>query len=720
MTHLTRRRRMWCVLRGAFTVLLLAAGLSPAASEASLLAPISETAPSLSGSGTAGSPLTCSPGRWLPAASTYTYTWLQDGSALATPVTTSDAYSTYVPTAAEVGHVLSCSVSAADGAGSSLPLASNAITVISADSGSGTGGTAPPESLTPALSGIAQVGQPLTCSTGEAVTGALSYTFTWLQDGSVELAGPLSTTDTQSTYTPSAQDVGHAVSCEVSVTTTSGATLSGTTSPVYPADAPSTAPADLAPPVVSGDPEPGQTMTCSAGSWSPQALSYTYSWQRDGATTIAGPVSSTEPSSTYTVSSADLAHAVTCTVSAVDTAGEGTAAVSAPILVQSPAPGVPDLTQLPLISGVPEVGQPLSCQAGSWSSSPSTYTYTWQRDGLTTVAGPTTTASPTDLYTVTSADVGHTITCAVAAVNGVGTGIAATALPALALAQETGAPVLQSTPIIYGSAAVGETVYCSRGLWNVTPDSYSFSWQLNAADIPGAASDHLAVIAAYAGQTLTCTVVASDLMGSSAPAVTPGVVPAAGAPASSSSSPGAPASSPSTGGPRHVTPPALSRLGVTPRRARAAAGPRAKATRLVVSFRLDRPAAVLVAVVQRLPGVLGGGRCRALHGPRPKHARLCTVMHDVRLISVAHGRRGVNRLRLAATGVAGRRLGAGSYRVLAVAGAGGVWSHAATAGFKLLPARPRRPSHHSSRAAVLLSHGGGRSSNGAAATRRRA
>lgn len=64
----------------------------------------------------------------------------------------------------------------------------------------------------------------------------------------------------------------------------------------------------------------------------------------------------------------------------------------------------------PAISGSPVVGQTLTVSNGTWSGSP-TYAYQWKRSG-TPISGATTTT-----YTLVSADVGATITCAVTATN---------------------------------------------------------------------------------------------------------------------------------------------------------------------------------------------------------------------------------------------------------------------------------------------------------------
>ncbi len=69
----------------------------------------------------------------------------------------------------------------------------------------------------------------------------------------------------------------------------------------------------------------------------------------------------------------------------------------------------------PTISGVPQVGQTLTCAPGSWSGHPApAFTYQWTRDGGS--IGEATKST----YVVQAADEGHTLACTVTASNGSG------------------------------------------------------------------------------------------------------------------------------------------------------------------------------------------------------------------------------------------------------------------------------------------------------------
>ena len=66
-------------------------------------------------------------------------------------------------------------------------------------------------------------------------------------------------------------------------------------------------------------------------------------------------------------------------------------------------------------AGSPIVGAVCSCTQGQWTSSPTSYTYQWTRDGAN-IAGATAAT-----YTLVSADVpAHAIRCVVTAINATG------------------------------------------------------------------------------------------------------------------------------------------------------------------------------------------------------------------------------------------------------------------------------------------------------------
>ena len=84
-------------------------------------------------------------------------------------------------------------------------------------------------------------------------------------------------------------------------------------------------PGNTARPGISGVPEVGRTLGCSQGSWTNAPTSFAYAWKRDGAA-IAGATSSA-----YGVTGADVGRPITCTVTASNGGGSGSA-TSAPVI----------------------------------------------------------------------------------------------------------------------------------------------------------------------------------------------------------------------------------------------------------------------------------------------------------------------------------------------------------------------------------------------------
>jgi hypothetical protein len=269
--------------------------------------------------------------------------------------------------------------------------------------------TIPP--VLPTISGSLVQGSTLSCSTG-GWQNATSYTYKWLANGSTD-AGPAASAQ----YTLTASDVGKFIRC--SVTAYDGSTASATpqsSAPAGPVSAPLPgAPANESPPVISGTAQAGQTVSCSQGAWL-NATAYAISWLRDLTTQVGS-------GSTYTLTANDVNHAITCVVTASNSSGSAQA-ISAPITPLSPpVPLAPVNTAAPSILGNSQEGQTVSCSPGTWLGSPTSYSYSWQRNAGT-IAGATSSQ-----YTLAAADVNAGVTCTVVAHNASGDSLPAVSLP---------------------------------------------------------------------------------------------------------------------------------------------------------------------------------------------------------------------------------------------------------------------------------------------------
>jgi hypothetical protein len=110
-----------------------------------------------------------------------------------------------------------------------------------------------------------------------------------------------------------------------------------------------------------------------------------------------------------------------------------TAAVAVGAIFASPHAGqaatqaAPTSTATPTISGTPQVSSTLTASQGTWTDSPTSFSYAWSRcdangDNCVAVAGATAST-----YTVQSADAGSTLRVTVTATNGDGSGQATSA-----------------------------------------------------------------------------------------------------------------------------------------------------------------------------------------------------------------------------------------------------------------------------------------------------
>jgi hypothetical protein len=177
---------------------------------------------------------------------------------------------------------------------------------------------------------------------------------------------------------------------------------------------------------------------------------------------------------------------------------------------QVPAGGTPS------ISGTPAPGQQLVCDHGSWSNSPSGYTYQWNRDGaaISEAAGST--------YVVSSGDAGHALTCTVIASNNAGPSAPATSLPVSVPTAAVGVPVNVTPPVISGSPATGNELGCGNGQWTNDPSRYTEQWNRDGRPIANATGTTYVVQFLDQAQTLTCTVIASNTAGPGRPATSVG------------------------------------------------------------------------------------------------------------------------------------------------------------------------------------------------------
>ncbi|MFN8194499.1 MAG: DUF3152 domain-containing protein [Nocardioidaceae bacterium] len=140
-----------------------------------------------------------------------------------------------------------------------------------------------------------------------------------------------------------------------------------------PAGAGTTTIVSLTPPVVTGDAVFGQRLRTSDGTWTPDGLTFTYQWLRDGS-----PIGGATKRS-YRLGLDDLGASVTAEVTASDGSGGSLAADSTPVgpVVKADFADVPT----PTVSGVRRFGRTLTAKVGAWTPRATTVRLRWLRDG---------------------------------------------------------------------------------------------------------------------------------------------------------------------------------------------------------------------------------------------------------------------------------------------------------------------------------------------------
>jgi Bacterial Ig-like domain (group 3) len=375
----------------------------------------------------------------------------------------------------------------------------------------------PPTNLTPpSISGTAQQGQTLTEVHGTWDTTPGSYSYQWESCSGATCTAISGATN--ATYPIQPADVGHTI--EVQETAYDG---SVPPIPSAPATSLPTATVTALPPVnsvlptIAGTAQEGNVLTLTRGQWS-NSPTITDQWEDCKGATCT-PISG-QTGATYVVTAGDVGHTITVLESATNTGG--TVSVSSRPTVQIVAP--PTEISAPSISGTLQQGSVLTENHGTWTGSPSSYRYQWERcinSRCSAIAGAT---SPS--FTLTAGDVGATILVAETAINAGGPSAAASSARTGVVTTPAGivpVPASTSPPTVSGLPQQGQTLLEAHGTWSGNPSSYAYQWEScgssGCAAIPGATGRAYTPTAADVGQTIVVLETATNSGGSSVPAV---------------------------------------------------------------------------------------------------------------------------------------------------------------------------------------------------------
>ena len=276
----------------------------------------------------------------------------------------------------------------------------------------------PPKNTTlPTISGSAVEGQSLSAGAGTWTGSPTSYAYQWEDCNTAGESCSGIAKATKSSYRLLAGDVGHTVRVVVTATNVGGSTPATSAKTATVAIEPVGAPANTAPPAISGTAEEGQSLSATTGTWAGSPTSYAYLWEdcNTAGESCSGIAKATK--SSYRLLAGDVGHTVRVVVTATN-AGGSTPATSAHTATVAAEPVTPPAnTALPTIGGSAREGQSLSASTGTWSGSPTSYAYQWEDcstagESCANIGGATGSG-----YLLVASDVGHTLRVVVTAAN---------------------------------------------------------------------------------------------------------------------------------------------------------------------------------------------------------------------------------------------------------------------------------------------------------------
>lgn len=308
------------------------------------------------------------------------------------------------------------------------------------------GSKGPVNTVAPEVTGTAERGEELSCSTGTWTgTGTITYAYQWYRSGALIIGA------TNSTYTLVGADDNAQMSCAVTATDDEGSRVafSNAVGPVLGA------PLNLTAPVLSGTEAVGEELSVTDGTWQGQAtITFAYQWRRDGSN-ISGATSST-----YTLVADDYDTVIDCVVTATNSLDSASADSNDTGAIAGLAP---TNDTAPSISGSDGLGDTLTRTAGSWSGTPTpSVSGQWRRNG---VAIPSETGAT---YTIVAADSGADIDYIETATNAEGS---ATADSNDITTQTFTAPTNDVAPSITGNdpATIDDVLTRVEGTWSGNP-----------------------------------------------------------------------------------------------------------------------------------------------------------------------------------------------------------------------------------------------------------
>ena len=323
----------------------------------------------------------------------------------------------------------------------------------------------------PTISGTTAVGGVLTADPGTWTSTPTDFEYQWFRDAVA--------IDTQiaSTYTVAPADVGTQLSVRVTATRTGFTDASQTsvaTSSIINGDFSSVGTVSI----LRDGTAVGDTFTADPSGWVPSQDSFSYQWRRDGVN-IDG-----ETGATYDLVGVDRGYAISVRATAVRSGYNSSSTVSSSVsiprgsFVVDVAPAITDPN-----SGTQfAVGHTLTSSTGTFSPTPASVSYQWNRNG-----NPITSGGTARTYTLVTADAGASITVTVTAAhpNFVDEDSESSAITGVGQFTATTAPTIS------GTREVDHTLTANVSGWTPAPTSWAYAWYRDDGFIEGATEQTL-------------------------------------------------------------------------------------------------------------------------------------------------------------------------------------------------------------------------------------
>lgn len=240
-------------------------------------------------------------------------------------------------------------------------------------------------------------------------------------------------------------------------------------------------------PTVSGTVKVGQILTANPGAWT-SGTTFAYQWLAGGLE-VSGATGSTLALGPGQAGKA-IAVRVTGSKAGYVTSSKISAATA--VVAKGSLVGV-----APTITGTARVGSTLTANPGLWSPAPVILSYQWYRSGVVITGANLST------YTLTTADLGKTVTVRAAASKSGYNYTYKTSAATVPIATNV---LTAPRPVIPAAAAVGQILTVKVGAWTPTVYLRTYQWKRNGISIPGATASSYKVVAADLGAGLSIAV----------------------------------------------------------------------------------------------------------------------------------------------------------------------------------------------------------------------